>query len=83
MPARTMALSVTGVRVAEPEDLPLLAAIEEEADRQFAPLLDTTGWGEPPSGQQRAERGTLLVIGHPAAGFAHVLLNLNEFAYLR
>lgn len=68
-----MALSVTGVRVAEPEDLPLLAAVEAEADRQFAPLLDTSGWGEPPTGEQRAEHGTLLVIGHPAAGFAHVL----------
>lgn len=68
-----MALSVTGVRVAEPEDLPRLAAIEAEADRQFAPLLDISGWGEPPTGEQRAEHGTLLVIGHPAAGFAHVL----------
>mgnify|MGYP007002836920 CR=1 FL=1 len=28
---------------------------EAEADRQFAPLLDTSGWGEPPTGEQRAE----------------------------
>ena len=68
-----MALSVTGVRVAEPEDLPRLAAIESAADGQFAPLMDIGGWGEPPTGAERARHGVLLVIGHPAAGFAHVV----------
>lgn len=68
-----MGLSVTGVRLAEPEDLPLLAAIEAAADSCFSSLMDICGWGEPEPVQRRAERGTILVIGQPAVGFAHVI----------
>ncbi|GMA38058.1 GNAT family N-acetyltransferase [Mobilicoccus caccae] len=68
-----MALSVTAVRYAEPEDLPLVQSLEAQADRRFAEVMDVSGWGTPPSGQERARRGTLLVVGQPALGFAHVV----------
>ena len=67
-----MALSVTAVRIAEPEDLQHIQAIEADADRQFGSLMDISGWGSPPTGAERATRGTVLVIGQPAVGFAHV-----------
>lgn len=68
-----MALSVTAVRHAEPEDLPLVQSIEAHADRQFAEVIDVSGWRPPPSGQERARRGTLLAVGQPTLGFAHVV----------
>ena len=68
-----MALSVTAARIAEPDDLPLIQGIEAEADRQFGELMDTSGWGSPPTGEERARCGTIVVIGQPALGFAHVV----------
>lgn len=63
------------VRPATAADLPQLAAVESAADRVFDPVVDTSLWGAPPSGEARAvERGFLLVAGDPVVGFAHVLL---------
>ncbi len=68
-----MVLSMTAVRHAEPEDLPLVQEVEAQADRMFAEHMDTSGWDAPPTGQERAARGTVLIIGQPALGFAHVI----------
>lgn len=68
-----MALSVTAVRFAEPEDLGLVQQIEAEADRRFGEVMDISRWGPPPTGEERASRGTVLVIGQPAVGFAHLI----------
>jgi len=38
--------------------------------------------GRPPDARER-ELGLEYLRNHDLAGFAHVLLNLNEFAYLR
>lgn len=63
------------VRPATATDLPQLAAVESAADRLFDPVVDTSLWGEPPSGAARAaEPGFLLVAGDPVVGFAHVLV---------
>jgi GNAT superfamily N-acetyltransferase len=70
------------VRVATEADLPLIAAIEAAADRMFDAVVDTSGWGEPDSGEERAaEPGFLLVVGEPVVGFAHVL-DLDGRAHL-
>ena len=67
-------LSVTSVRLADAEDLGRLQDIEVAADQIFGTVLDLSGWPPPPTGPERArERGFLLVVGQPAAGFAHVL----------
>ncbi|HET8767096.1 MAG TPA: GNAT family N-acetyltransferase [Pedococcus sp.] len=69
------------LRPATSADLSQLAAVESAADRVFDPVVDTSLWGEPPSGEARtAEPGFLLVAGDavvagdPVVGFAHVLL---------
>jgi GNAT superfamily N-acetyltransferase len=63
------------VRPASAADLPQLAAVESAADRVFDPVVDTSRWGTPPSGEARAEEpGFLLVAGDPVVGFAHVPL---------
>lgn len=67
---------MTTVRSAAPEDLPLLAAIEDAGDRLFDELFGGTGWPPADSGEERAaEPGFLLVAtdGAPVVGFAHVL----------
>lgn len=67
------------VRPATADDLPHLGAVESAADRLFDPVVDTSLWGEPPSGQARAaEPGFLLAAGDPVVGFAHVLLLPGE-----
>ncbi|MDO5698044.1 MAG: GNAT family N-acetyltransferase [Dermatophilus congolensis] len=68
-----MALSLTAARFAEPEDLAFVQQIEAAADTQFAEHMDTSAWGEPPTGESRATNGIVLVIGQPAVGFAHVI----------
>lgn len=74
------------VRPATPSDLALLQAIEAAADRMFDEVVDTSGWGEPDTGEDRAaEPGFLLVVGEPVVGFAHVLdlgghLHLEQLA---
>ncbi|MDO5628990.1 MAG: GNAT family N-acetyltransferase [Mobilicoccus sp.] len=60
-----MSLSVTAVRRAEPEDLDVVGAIEAVA-RGGSPRGVR-------SGAERVAEGTLLVIGQPVIGFAHVL----------
>lgn len=72
-----VALSVSAVRLAEPEDLPLLQAVETAADQRFAEVMDISAWGSSPhrtpTGAERATRGTLLVVGQPVLGFAHIV----------
>lgn len=66
-------LSVAAVRVAEPQDVPLLAEIEAEGDAQFADVLDTSVFGPCTPGAERVASGVVLVIGSPAVGFAHLI----------
>lgn len=80
-------LSVTAVRHADPEDLPLLAGIEAAADEMFASVMDPSQWPAPTSGEARAAQpGFLLAIGQPVLGFAHVIeladgrLHLDQIA---
>ena len=68
-----MVLSMTAVRHAEPEDLPLVQDVEAQADRQFDEYMDTSGWAAPPTGEERAARGAVLIIGQPVLGFVHVI----------
>lgn len=63
---------VSSVRIAQEEDVPLLEEIEAAGDRQFAPLFDTSAFATT-SGAHRVAHGTVLVIGSPAQGFAHVV----------
>lgn len=70
------------VRPAVAADLSLLQGIEAAADRMFDEVVDTTRWGDPDSGEDRAaEPGFLLVVGEPVVGFAHVL-DLDGRAHL-
>jgi 8-oxo-dGTP pyrophosphatase MutT (NUDIX family)/GNAT superfamily N-acetyltransferase len=67
-------LSVTSVRPAAPSDLDGLAALETAADERFSTVLDTSAWGAARSGRERAQRGgSLLVVGDPVVGFAHLV----------
>jgi ribosomal protein S18 acetylase RimI-like enzyme len=74
------------VRVATTADLAVLEGIEAAADQLFAPLMDVSGWGAPPTGESRAaEAGFVLIVGEPVVGFAHVLdldghLHLEQLA---
>jgi GNAT superfamily N-acetyltransferase len=60
---------VTDVRPVEPEDLPLLAAVEFAADQLFVPL-GMTDFPPPAPPEQRAAAWRLLVEGRPPRGFA-------------
>lgn len=66
-----MALSVTAVRRATPDDLAYIQDIEAAADQLFADLMDISGWDPPAPGAER--EGTLLVIGQPPVGFAQII----------
>lgn len=68
-----MGLTISSVRVAEPEDVPLLRGIEAAGDAQFASYLDTSVFGPASSGEQRVADGVVLVVGSPALGFAHLI----------
>lgn len=68
-----MGLMVTSARLAESEDVDRLRDIETAADEQFAPYLDTSVFGSPPSGAERIAEGVVLVVGNPALGFAHLV----------
>lgn len=57
-------------RIAEDADLPLLQEIESAAAQLFSPLMDTRDWSVPPD--RMGSGGMVLVVGTPAAGFAHV-----------
>lgn len=76
-------LSLTCVRYAVAEDLPLLAEIEAEADAMFSAMwagsgLEPDDWPAPTPGEQRAARaGFILAVGQPVLGFAHVI-DLSE-----
>ena len=60
-------------RAAEKRDFPLLQGIEAAATKMFVPLMDTSDWGTPLSGEDRATAGgTVLVVGDPVVGFVHV-----------
>ena len=73
-PAARPRLSLTSVRYATVEDLPLLAEVERAADRAFRTVMDPASWPGPTSGQDRAAvPGVLLAAGHPVVGFAHVI----------
>lgn len=64
------------VRPATPADLPLLEAIERDADAAFVERFDATDWPAAASGEARAaEPGFILVaeLAHAVVGFAHVL----------
>jgi GNAT superfamily N-acetyltransferase len=70
------------VRPARPDDLPLLAQLEGEADQLFTSVFGDLDWDPPTDGERRAaEPGFLLVVGDPVIGFAHVL-ELDECAHL-
>lgn len=76
---------MSSVRVVEPQDVPLLHAIEAAGDEQFAAVVDTSHFGRCPPGSWRVETGEVLVIGTPALGFAHVIdldggVHLEEIA---
>lgn len=67
-------------RAAEERDLARLQEIESAADRLFDPLVDTSSWGGPPTGAERAAAGGfIVVIGEPAVGFAHVIQIEGEY----
>ena len=57
------------VRLAEPADLPLLAAVESAADQLFVPL-GMTDFPPPATPEQRAVAWRVLVEGRPPRGFA-------------
>jgi len=57
------------VRIAEPADLPLLAAVESAADQLFVPL-GMTDFPSPATPGQRAGAWRVLVEGRPPRGFA-------------
>jgi GNAT superfamily N-acetyltransferase len=62
------------VRFAEPTDLPLLQAIEDDGERAFDGLMDHSHWGPSLTGEERAgEPGFIMVAGRPPVGYAHVL----------
>lgn len=65
---------VIDVRPARAADLPLLAAIETDADGLFLERFGNPPWDPPTPGQDRvAQPGFVLVAGRPPVGFAHVL----------
>lgn len=65
---------MTDVRHARAADVPLLAAIEADADRLFLERFGDPPWEPPTPGQDRLlPAGFVLVAGTPAVGFAHVL----------
>lgn len=67
-------LSLTSVRYATAEDLPLLAGVESAADRAFSGVLEPTTWPAATPGERRAAMpGVLLAVGHPVVGFAQLL----------
>lgn len=66
-----MRLSITAVRRAEPEDLAFVAAVELAAEGR--PGETRADVERTPTGASRARQGTLLVIGQPLVGFAHVV----------
>lgn len=76
---------MTTVRPAEPRDLPLLAPIEDAADRVFEAVLGPLDWPPATAGAWRAQQpGFLLVAesgGGEVVGFAHVL-HLEGTAHL-
>jgi GNAT superfamily N-acetyltransferase len=62
------------VRPARRDDLPLLAAIEDDADALYVEEFRATDWEPASDGRWRARQpGFLLVAGDPPVGFAHVL----------
>jgi 8-oxo-dGTP pyrophosphatase MutT (NUDIX family)/GNAT superfamily N-acetyltransferase len=67
-------LSVTSVRPAAAADLDGLAALETAADERFSTVLDRSAWSAARCGRERAQRGgSLLVVGNPVVGFAHLV----------
>jgi GNAT superfamily N-acetyltransferase len=70
------------VRRVQRRDLPVLAAIEDEADGLYRDLFGATDWDPPTPGEERARHpGFLLVAGDPPEGFVHVL-ELGGIAHL-
>jgi GNAT superfamily N-acetyltransferase len=65
---------VIEVREARAADVPLLAAIEADADELFLERFGNPPWDPPTPGQDRvATAGFVLVAGRPPVGFAHVV----------
>lgn len=68
---------MTTIRLARPEDLPLIGPIEDAGDALFVQRFGALDWPDATSGQERAaEPGILLVaVGDDdeVIGFAHVL----------
>lgn len=62
------------VHEARAADVPLLAAIEADADELFLERFGNPRWDPPTPGQDRvATAGFVLVSGTPPVGFAHVV----------
>lgn len=62
------------VHEARAADVPLLAAIEADADELFLERFGNPPWDPPTPGQDRvATAGFVLVAGSPPVGFAHVV----------